>query len=137
MIRQAFKEEFFRYGWDGVYEERMNQQLLLDFLRRLVADSDRRAFLISDNLRVHHGKIVAAWLAEYKNEIEVFSCRLTHRRAIRMNISTMPLNWTSIQAICRARAKTSSAKSIPYMRRLQHRRDSVSAFFRHEPVSYI
>jgi transposase len=55
-----------------VYEDKMNQQLLLDFLRRLVAESDRKVFLILDNLRVHHGKIVAAWLEKHKNKIEVF-----------------------------------------------------------------
>jgi transposase len=55
-----------------VYEEKMNQQLLLDFLRRIVAESNRKVFLILDNLRVHHGKIVAAWLEKHKHEIEIF-----------------------------------------------------------------
>jgi transposase len=55
-----------------VYEETMNQHLLLDFLRRLVRESDRKVFLILDNLRVHHGKIVAKWLAEHSDEIELF-----------------------------------------------------------------
>lgn len=55
-----------------VYEEKMNQKLLLDFLRRLVAESERKVFLILDNLRVHHGKIVAAWLENHTDEIELF-----------------------------------------------------------------
>ena len=55
-----------------VYKKSMNQQLLIDFFRRLVADSKRKVFLILDNLRVHHGKIVAEWLNKHKDKIEVF-----------------------------------------------------------------
>jgi len=55
-----------------VYDDTMTQQKLLDFMRRLVADSPRKVFLILDNLRVHNGKIVAAWLKKNKDEIEIF-----------------------------------------------------------------
>ena len=56
------------------YEKTMNQQLLLDFMKRLVKDAPRKVFLILDNLRVHHGKLVAAWLEKNKGKIEVFFC---------------------------------------------------------------
>jgi len=55
-----------------VYEEKMNQQIFIDFMRRLIRESKRKVFFIVDNLRVHHGKIVAQWLEKHKNEIEVF-----------------------------------------------------------------
>jgi transposase len=55
-----------------VYEAKMNQQLFIDFMRRLVRESDRKVFFIVDNLRVHHGKLVAAWLEEHKDKIELF-----------------------------------------------------------------
>ena len=41
-------------------------------LAALVKDADKKIFLILDNLRVHHSKPVKAWLAEHKNQIEVF-----------------------------------------------------------------
>lgn len=50
----------------------MTQQTLVDFMRRLVSDAPRKVFLILDNLKVHHGKIVAAWLEKNKDKIEVF-----------------------------------------------------------------
>ena len=50
-----------------VYDESMNQRLLIDFMKRLITDSPRKVFLILDNLRVHHGKLVAAWLAENRD----------------------------------------------------------------------
>lgn len=45
--------------------------LLIDFMKRLVKSSERKVFLILDNLRVHHCKPVKAWLAENADQIEV------------------------------------------------------------------
>ena len=42
------------------------------FLRRLVKEAKRKVFLILDKLRVHHAKLVKAWLAKHPDEIEVF-----------------------------------------------------------------
>jgi len=54
------------------YDENMIQQLFIDFMGRLVTDTDRKVLFIVDNLKVHHGKIVAEWLSEDKNETELF-----------------------------------------------------------------
>ena len=55
-----------------VYQETMNQQRLIRFMERLVRTSQRKVFLILDHLRVHHGKLVAAWLRRHTEKIEVF-----------------------------------------------------------------
>ncbi len=42
-------------------------------MKRLVKDAaGKKVFLILDNLKVHHAKVVKAWLADHANEIEVF-----------------------------------------------------------------
>ena len=53
------------------YKDTMNSQRLISFLRRLVKDSGRKVFLILDNLRVHHSKLVKEWLAGREKEIEI------------------------------------------------------------------
>jgi len=53
-------------------EEAMNTDLLIGFMSQLIEDSARKVFLILDNLKVHHAKLVTAWLAEHKDRIEVF-----------------------------------------------------------------
>lgn len=53
-------------------EEAMNSDLLITFMGRLIEDSPQKIFLILDNLKVHHAKLVSAWLAERKDRIEVF-----------------------------------------------------------------
>jgi len=55
-----------------VYENAMNAKTLIRFMTRLIKDTDRKVFLILDNLRTHHSKPVSEWLDEHKDEIEVF-----------------------------------------------------------------
>ncbi len=55
-----------------LYKDSMNAEKLIDFMTRLVADSQKKVFLILDNLRVHHSKAVAAWLEDHKHQIELF-----------------------------------------------------------------
>jgi hypothetical protein len=38
----------------------------------LLKSSEKKVFMILDNLRVHHAKVFQAWLAELNAEIEIF-----------------------------------------------------------------
>jgi transposase len=56
---------------DGAF----NHERLIEFLQALAQQGrqdGKKVFLILDNLGVHHCKPVKAWLAEHKDEIEVF-----------------------------------------------------------------
>jgi transposase len=55
-----------------LYRDNMNADKLIDFMRRLVKGTNKKVFLVLDNLRVHHSKKVTAWLAKRKAEIELF-----------------------------------------------------------------
>lgn len=55
-----------------LYEKSMNPKLLIEFMKRLVKSTDKKVFLILDNLRTHHSKKVKSWLEEHKKEIAVF-----------------------------------------------------------------
>ena len=55
-----------------IVEESFNADKLIEFLAALVKDADRKVFLILDNLRVHHSKLVKAWLVDKKDRIEIF-----------------------------------------------------------------
>jgi transposase len=41
-------------------------------MRRLTKDAGRKVFLILDNLKVHHSKVVKAWLEKHREKIEAF-----------------------------------------------------------------
>jgi len=61
-----------------VYRDTMNAKTLIRFLRRLIKDVGRKLFLVVDNLRVHHSKLVHEWLEQHREQIEVFYLRPLH-----------------------------------------------------------
>jgi len=56
-----------------IYEQNMDADLFVTFLERLIESSDKKKiFLILDNLRVHHSKIVKARVEEHQDQIALF-----------------------------------------------------------------
>ena len=55
-----------------IYKDSMDQQKLIKFMQRMIAKTRRKIFFIMDNLRVHHGKLVSAWMERHKSKIQVF-----------------------------------------------------------------
>lgn len=119
------------------YDENMTQQRFIDFMERLVKDTDRKVLFIVDNLKVHHGKIVAEWLSEHKDEIELFFTSpyspeinpdeyLNHN--LKQNIHSGIIPHTREQI----RNKTEN-----FMHRLQEDKEKVSCFFKHKRLKYI
>ena len=53
------------------YEGRMNAQMLIKFLKRLLKDSKRKIHLILDNLPSHHSYVVKDWVKERSDKIEL------------------------------------------------------------------
>jgi len=54
------------------YEGTMNAQRFIVFLRRLIKGAAKKIYLILDNLKVHHSKIVKSWAEKNQDEIELF-----------------------------------------------------------------
>jgi len=55
-----------------LYNENMDAERFITFLERLVTSSAKKVFLILDNLRVHHAKLVIAWVKEHEELIALF-----------------------------------------------------------------
>ena len=56
----------------SVFEGSINGEILIDFLKRLIRDTDKKVFVILDNLKVHHCKPVKEWFSIHEEFIEVF-----------------------------------------------------------------
>ena len=54
------------------YKGSCNAKTIIKFMSRLIWRADRKIFLILDNLKSHHAKIVQKWLAKRIDKIEVF-----------------------------------------------------------------
>jgi transposase len=55
-----------------IIDDAFDADKLIEFLASLIKDAGKKVFLILDNLRVHHSKIVKAWVAERIDQIELF-----------------------------------------------------------------
>ena len=120
-----------------IYDNAMNQQKLIEFMSRMVTDATRKVFLILDNLRVHHGKIVKTWLEDNRDKIEVFflppySPELNPDEYLNQSLKR------NVNSGNHPRTKKNLTDKInSYMNKLSRYSDNVSAFFRHENVRYI
>ena len=54
------------------YKETMSAQKLIEFMERIIRSNERKVFLISDNLRVHHSKALNGFLTENAAFIKLF-----------------------------------------------------------------
>ena len=55
-----------------IIDEAFDADKLIEFLQALIKDAGKKVFLILDNLRVHHSKLVKAWAALHEAQIELF-----------------------------------------------------------------
>ena len=55
-----------------LYRETLDADMFIKFLKRLCKDAGKKVFLIVDNLRVHHAKLVQQWIEPRLDKIELF-----------------------------------------------------------------
>ena len=119
------------------YEDSMNQQRFIEFMKRLIHDAEKKVLFIVDNLRVHHGKVVQQWLGEHQDEIEVFYTSpyspeinpdeyLNHNLKQSVHSGKLPLDKKDLKQ-----------KTHSFMRMLQKNPQKVRKLFDHKNLSYI
>ena len=57
----------------SLYDESIKIDSFIEFCKKVIdSNSGKKVFLIVDNLRVHHAKLVKAWEEEHKDQIKLF-----------------------------------------------------------------
>jgi transposase len=119
-----------------ILKQAMNPVLLIEFLRRLVRDAQRKVFLILDNLPAHHAPPVVTWLQQHRDHIEVF---YLPSYSPELNPDEM-LNADLKQAITKqapARRKGELKKAvIRHLRKIAKSPKRVQQYFQHRLVKY-
>jgi len=119
-----------------IFEGNMNADILIDFMKRLVKSAQRKVFLILDNLRVHHAKVVKAWLEDHTEEIEVFylpaySPELNPDEYLNCDLKQ------GVHSGQPARSKDQLKKKVStHMRMLQKKPARVRKYFQHPRIKY-
>lgn len=119
-----------------VYDQNMDAKLFIEFLTRLIKSSERKIFLILDNLRVHHAKVVTAWVKEHQKKIALFYLPayspdlnpdeyLNNDFKRNVNKEHIPANKEELQD-----------NTERFMQRLEQDPEHVASYFRHEKIAY-
>ncbi|MFH2024372.1 MAG: IS630 family transposase, partial [bacterium] len=119
-----------------IYSKSMNAQVLIKFLKRLIKSSDRKIFLILDNLKVHHAIHVREWLEGKEDELEIFflpsySPELNPDEYLNNDIKQ------GIHSKTLFRDEKSLKKGVlSHMRMLQKMPKRVMNYFKHPKIAY-
>jgi transposase len=119
-----------------IYNNRMNADTFLKFLKRLIQDADRKILLIVDNLKVHHSHKVRDWLENHTDEIEVFflpsySPELNPDEYLNCDLKS------GVHSGVPARSKEQlKDKALSHLRKLQKLPKRVMKYFKHPKIAY-
>lgn len=119
-----------------VYKNKMNSQTLIKFMERLIKDSDKKVFLILDNLKVHHSNIAKEWIEKHIDKIEVFflpsySPELNPDEYLNCDLKDGV--HSGVPARTRGQLRK---KAISHLRKLQKMPGRVSKYFKHPRIAY-
>ena len=119
-----------------VYDGKMNSDTMIKFMKRLIKGSERKVFLILDNLKVHHSYMVKDWLEEHKKQIEVFflpsySPELNPDEYLNCDLKAGVHSGTP------ARTKDQlKRKAVSHLKKLQKLPKRVVKYFKHPKIAY-
>ena len=119
-----------------LYRESMTAKVLIKFMSRLIKDSPRKVFLILDNLRVHHSKVVQKWLKTNEEKIKVFflppySPEINPDEYLNGDLKQRIRSGVPAKTVDDLTKKTRS-----FMKTLQCRSNHVMNYFKHPKIVY-
>ncbi|MCK5676502.1 MAG: IS630 family transposase [Verrucomicrobia bacterium] len=117
---------------DGAF----NSDRLIEFMGLLIKDAGRKIFLVLDNLRVHHSKLVKEWVAKHEDEIELFflpsySPELNPDERLNADLK----HKITTAAPARTRKKLLDV-TTGHMKLLEHSPERVASYFGDPHISY-
>jgi transposase len=119
-----------------VYKNKMNSQTLLKFMKRLIKDTDKKIFLILDNLKVHHSYIVKDWVKEHESEIEIFFLPSYSPELNPDEYLNCDLKQGVHSGIPARSKKQLKQKAIAHLRKLQKLPGRVIKYFNNPKIAY-
>lgn len=120
----------------SLYDESINVDRFIDFLEKVIKSSNKKVYMIVDNLRVHHAKLVTAWIEEHKDKIAIFYLPpyspefnpdeyLNQDYKRNANKNNIPFTKTQLRK-----------NTEKYMNELSQNKEKVANFFKHPSIVY-
>ena len=109
---------------------------MIQLMERLVRDAGRKVFLIVDNLKTHHSKIVKKWLQEHTEKIEVFYLPAYSPELNPDEYLNCDLKYAVHSGLPARNNKELKRKMVSHMRKLQKLPCRVRKYFEHPRIRY-
>lgn len=119
-----------------IVEGTINSDRFIEFLGRLTREAQTKVFLIVDNLRVHHAKVVTEWVEENKEKIELFYLPPYAPESNPDEYLNNDFKFTLRKTPPSVDKKALLEKATNFMKFLQETPRHVAAYFRHPKVVY-
>lgn len=119
-----------------IYDNSFNAEVFKIFLKQLIKSSDRKVFLVLDNLRVHHAKIIKLWVQDKKEEIELFylpsySPELNPDEYLNCDLKAKFRNDSPTN-----KKGQMKIKMYKHMSSIQNQPERVVSYFKHRKIAY-
>jgi len=119
-----------------IYPNKFTAQVFIGFLEQLVKSSEKKIFLILDNLRVHHAKLVKQWLEDKKSKIELhylpsYSPELNPDEYLNCDLKAKFRSDTPTR-----KKGEMKIKMQKHMLDIQNQPKRVQSYFKHPKISY-
>jgi len=120
----------------SLYDESINVDRFIDFLQKVIKSSDKKVYMIVDNLRVHHAKLVTKWIEEHQDKIAIFYLPPYSpefnpdeylNQDYKRNANKNNIPFTKVQL----RKNTEK-----YMNEISNNQQKVANFFKHPSIAY-
>jgi transposase len=117
---------------DGSFDS----EKFIEFLTKLIKDIPRKIFLIVDNLRAHHSKVVTAWVNDHKDKIELFFLPpycpdLNPDERLNSDLKYGIGSQVPVKTVVNLKERTET-----HMNNLQNKPEKVCSFFQDQAVKY-
>ena len=119
-----------------VFSGALNAKMLKKFLSRLLKGAPRKIFLVLDNLRVHHSKVIKEWVSQRSDQLELFFLPSYSPELNPVEIANADLKQ-GVTKKAPARKKGQLEKAVSsHLRALQRRPQRIISFFQKDTVKY-
>ena len=120
----------------SLYDEAINTDRFIDFLQKVIDSSDKKVYIILDNLRVHHAKVVKEWAKEHKEQIALFYLPAYSPDLNPDEYLNQDYKRSANKDQIPSNRKELEHNTRNYMESLQKNPQKVANFFQHEAVKY-
>lgn len=119
-----------------IYSGTMNSQRFIEFMKQLIKGKTKKTFLILDNLRVHHSKIVKEWIEENIDKIELFYLPSYSPEKNPDEYLNCDLKYGLSMRPSPKNEKQLKDNVENHMKMLQENKERVKKYFLHEDIKY-